>query len=1159
MAMNFNVEPYYDDFDEAKNFHQILFKPGYAVQTRELNQLQSILKNQIEKFGNHVFQQGSVVIPGNSLSDLAVPYIKVESTYLSDSIDINNFIDKVIVGATSGLEAVVKKVASATLTDKTTFYLSYTMGSSTGAVNFTDGENVTLKDNSSIGATLISSSATGVGSLAYINAGVYYVNGTFVSVLPQSIIISKYDSVPSCKVSLKIIEEFLTYADDESLLDNATGAYNYAAPGADRYKISLELVSLSLTEPVTDNYVDLMQFVDGELVEFSRYPKYSELEKSLARRTFDESGNYVVNGLSPVIKEHLKSGSNGGVYSDGDISKLVVDVSAGKSYINGFEVEHISSTKVVIDKARTIDHIKDTNIVLRPSFGEYLIISNIVGYFSVYNHDTITLYNDNDPANGSATIIGTAKVSGIDYLIGDITSSAIYKLWVTDITLVNGYTLNSVGGIRYGSYSAYALTKYSAPVTSKAYTVGEVVNNSGSTRTATVKYWDATSGTLYAYKHDHTKDTPNVGELLTGASSTTSSAVLSKTTLVSVGQTGLIFRLPSSVPYSLKDPDTSAWNLSYTVQKELSITTNGSGGGSVSVGSGETISPIEAGTFQAIGTSGIVQNALFSLNIAGTTLTITGGPVSSVVKVYTNVLKTNVASKTKTLTTYSQVISSPTSSMTLDKTDIISITSIVDSVGDITANYTLWNGQSDYSYNRGTITLNSGKSAPSGSITVTYKYYEQSIAGDFFCVDSYPTGILDTYTYYNSYSTGQLYDLPTCLDFRPSVGADGTYTGTNSRRNDLVVADTTFNSTFQYYVPRIDLLVMSKTGKISIITGTPSNNPVSPVETEGLFSINSMFIPAYTKSSIDVSVKRLAVERFTMSDIQKISNQVTRVENFATLNASELSVTTQNIKDAATGLDMFKTGYLVEQFNQPLTVARTTASDYAATFVGNVVTCSMESLMCNLTYLGSSSNVVNKSGYLMLPYTETVFASQTLSSRTTNLNPFLMISWSGILDINPKSDDWTEIRDLPVIFESKTETNIVYNYISCPPLPPLPATTYGGLYGTVIGRAGEKAGIDYWVSTGEANTKASFNASANATYNSYGQGAYVNSDSSKSDTNTGMQILKNNPLSAEALANERYLSTTTSYSYGAGRSIVATTVAIDFEGRTTTTTTPRPA
>jgi hypothetical protein len=308
-----------------------------------------------------------------------------------------------------------------------------------------------------------------------------------------------------------------------------------------------------------------------------------------------------------------------------------------------------------------------------------------------------------------------------------------------------------------------------------------------------------------------------------------------------------------------------------------------------------------------------------------------------------------------------------------------------------------------------------------------------------------------------------------------------------------------------------------------------------------------MYIPAYTKSSIDVSVKRLAVERFTMSDIQKISNQVTKVENFAILNASELSVTTQNIKDAATGLDMFKTGYLVEQFNQPLTVARTTASDYAATFVGNVVTCSMESLMCNLTYLGSSSNVVNKSGYLMLPYTETVFASQTLSSRTTNLNPFLMISWSGILDINPKSDDWTEIRDLPVIFESKTETNIVQNYISCPPPPPLPATTYGGLYGTVIGRAGEEAGVAYWVAQGEAVTRASFNTSAAATYTNYGNNAYVNSDGSKSATTTSYQITRNNPLSAEALARETVLTSTTTYSYGAGNSIVATTTGTNLD------------
>ena len=47
MAINLNTTPYYDDFTESKNFQRILFKPGVAVQARELTQLQSALQNQI--------------------------------------------------------------------------------------------------------------------------------------------------------------------------------------------------------------------------------------------------------------------------------------------------------------------------------------------------------------------------------------------------------------------------------------------------------------------------------------------------------------------------------------------------------------------------------------------------------------------------------------------------------------------------------------------------------------------------------------------------------------------------------------------------------------------------------------------------------------------------------------------------------------------------------------------------------------------------------------------------------------------------------------------------------------------------------------------------------------------------------------------------------
>ena len=31
LSTNLNVDPYYDDFDESKKFHRILFRPAFAV------------------------------------------------------------------------------------------------------------------------------------------------------------------------------------------------------------------------------------------------------------------------------------------------------------------------------------------------------------------------------------------------------------------------------------------------------------------------------------------------------------------------------------------------------------------------------------------------------------------------------------------------------------------------------------------------------------------------------------------------------------------------------------------------------------------------------------------------------------------------------------------------------------------------------------------------------------------------------------------------------------------------------------------------------------------------------------------------------------------------------------------------------------------------
>ena len=59
--VEFTTNPFYDDYDETKGYYRILFRPSYAVQAREGTQIQTILQKQIERFGRHVFEEGSLV------------------------------------------------------------------------------------------------------------------------------------------------------------------------------------------------------------------------------------------------------------------------------------------------------------------------------------------------------------------------------------------------------------------------------------------------------------------------------------------------------------------------------------------------------------------------------------------------------------------------------------------------------------------------------------------------------------------------------------------------------------------------------------------------------------------------------------------------------------------------------------------------------------------------------------------------------------------------------------------------------------------------------------------------------------------------------------------------------------------------------------------
>ena len=94
MAQNtdLNVSPYYDDYDETKDFHRILFRPANAIQARELTQLQSILQNQVERFGNHIFDEGALVMGGTITVNTEYHAVKVNETRPNDGVSITDAI-----------------------------------------------------------------------------------------------------------------------------------------------------------------------------------------------------------------------------------------------------------------------------------------------------------------------------------------------------------------------------------------------------------------------------------------------------------------------------------------------------------------------------------------------------------------------------------------------------------------------------------------------------------------------------------------------------------------------------------------------------------------------------------------------------------------------------------------------------------------------------------------------------------------------------------------------------------------------------------------------------------------------------------------------------------------------------------------------------------
>ena len=307
---NLNVSPYFDDFDPANDYYRVLFKPGYPVQARELTGLQSMLQNQIEKFGQHFFKEGTKVIPGNTSFTTNYTCIQLNNEFQGVPVAayVDQLVGSTITGQTSGVTATVDKVLSSEDSENNnlTLYVNY-RGSNTSnnqTETFSDAENLTssviissgLLGNTTISigapfASTVAQNAAGKGSAFHVEEGVYFVRGQFVNVSQETLILDQYTNTPSYKIGFNILEEVITADLDETLNDNSQGFNNYSAPGADRLKITLNLFKKELTDIDDSAFVELAKVEDGVLRSKKQNTEYNTFADELARRTYEESGD----------------------------------------------------------------------------------------------------------------------------------------------------------------------------------------------------------------------------------------------------------------------------------------------------------------------------------------------------------------------------------------------------------------------------------------------------------------------------------------------------------------------------------------------------------------------------------------------------------------------------------------------------------------------------------------------------------------------------------------------------------------------------------------------------------------------------------------------------------------------------------------------------
>jgi hypothetical protein len=1015
MALNFNTEPYYDDFNKDKDFYRILFRPGYAVQARELTQMQTILQSQVSRFGDHIFKNGSQVIPGSVNYDNQVHFLKLEPTYNSQNVIsyLTTFRNKIITGVTSGVKfQVIDTSECGCVTesrDIATLYCKVIGTAADGITNrFIPGEDIvaleadntvannpklTIDQSGDIYAEIRNLGDTGQSPTTYtdnpssdvigfafqvdVKAGIYYFDGFFIQNPELHLYVGRFNRFPTARVCFNVIEEIVTPEDDQTLLDNAQNSFNYAAPGASRYKVSVELVKTTLQSTDTGRLIELLRIVNGKVQQIISKASYAELEKTLARRTFDESGNYEVNKFKMGVREHLDNGSNGGLYPEipisgavagntyGDSDKFILAIEPGKAYIQGYEVESINTQYVPLNKAREnsitgdegghIFRLEDQPIGL--PMGNYVLVNNVYKYPNLSNFEQVYLVQKLNSSAGAAPapsdIIGTARIKFINLHSSDYSggTSTQFKLGLFDININSGYSFEKdvkqiVGRATSDNFSCNI--------------VPTLLNLDGSATTSTSSTTVTGVGTIFT-QSVNVGDVVYVNNIQIGRVSSVGSNLAltldaNATTTITGGRISvfraeiqepqydsLLFKTGLQFTKTLRGFDGTADTLKssqVTIKRVFTgLSSNASG-----IYTAELTNVKEFFLSDSILGNYLLIDEVTKLpvNISESAITfdndadrkivnISGLTNSRAYRLIASVLQiqTAGAEKTKTLVQdYALDVITGKKTLTnsiieLRKADVLRIKNVYMTPG----NYDTFNTANQIDITD-RFTLDDGQ-RPS--------YYTNAklVLKPGYQV---PSGAIKVvYDYFQASGTGNYFSVdsyyPLEYDAIPNYYVTDENTGQKTEiclscvldfrpilagenvfYPELPVRGVDANAPIAYYVGRKDKITIDSTGRFNVISGVPAKIPQDPEDPKDGLVLATVYVPPYTKILDHIKVYQRDNRRYTMKDIGNIDRRVSNLEYYVSLSLLEKNTETLQIKDSITGLDRFKNGFIVDQF-----------------------------------------------------------------------------------------------------------------------------------------------------------------------------------------------------------------------------------------------------